>query len=271
MTAGQSLSQVELGIDLDDGFLQLGPIAGVGPRGGRYTANAELAPAGMEYRMELQLTLEEARLDLSRGRRDPSEWAPIDIQLDLAATGRSPHGLLSSTDGWLVLAVGAAPLDTRIIDNLGTGLFAQILDQMNPFRKEDPTADLECAVIVTTFTDGVARIDPLALRTNKATVIGNGRINFKNERLDLAWAIKPRKGVGLSASTLTNPYVKLGGTLSDPALELKPLDAVATTGAAVATGGLWILGRGLWDRVSAEKQVCDQAFRAAERRVAAQK
>ena len=111
------------------------------------------------------------------------------------------------------------------------------------------------------------RIAPLAIRLGKVTIVGEGKINLENEKVDLEWATKPRKGIGISASTLTNSYIKLGGTLSDPALQLQPLQAATTTGIAVATGGLSLLGRGLWDRVTAEKKVCAKALKQFEDRV----
>ncbi len=64
---------------------------------------------------------------------------------------------------------------------------------------------------------------------------------------------------------MTNNYVKLGGTLSKPVPEVKPLDAVTTTGVAVATAGLSLLARGMWDRVTSEKKVCKNALKEIER------
>ena len=73
------------------------------------------------------------------------------------------------------------------------------------------------------------------------------------------WAAKPRRGVGLSASALTNSYIKLGGTLSEPSLTIKPLQAVTATTAAVATAGLSILAKGFWDRFTSGKRSCRKA------------
>jgi hypothetical protein len=65
---------------------------------------------------------------------------------------------------------------------------------------------------------------------------------------------------------ITNPYIRLGGTLGDPTLEMKPLEAMTSTGIAVATGGLSILGKGLYDRITAEQKVCEKALKKAEKR-----
>jgi hypothetical protein len=80
---------------------------------------------------------------------------------------------------------------------------------------------------------------------------------------------KPRKGIGISASMITNPYIKLGGTLADPSLELKPLEAVTSTGVAVATMGLSLVAKGMFDRVTAEKKVCKHALEEIEEKASA--
>jgi hypothetical protein len=60
---------------------------------------------------------------------------------------------------------------------------------------------------------------------------------------------------------ITNPYIKLGGTLSNPSIELKPLEAVTSTGVAVATMGISLVAKGMFDRITAEKKVCKQALK----------
>ncbi len=77
-------------------------------------------------------------------------------------------------------------------------------------------------------------------------------------------AAKPRKGIGLSASAVTNPYLKLGGTLSKPSISVKPLGAAAATAAAWTTGGLSFLAKGFWDRATSGNKICRQAREKAE-------
>jgi hypothetical protein len=52
--------------------------------------------------------------------------------------------------------------------------------------------------------------------------------------------------------------MKLGGTLQNPKLQIDAASSVTTTGAAVATAGLSLLARGLWDRVTAESDMCKE-------------
>ena len=97
------------------------------------------------------------------------------------------------------------------------------------------------------------------------TVVGNGKLDLGTENIDLVWTIKPRSGVGISGGSIANPYIRLGGTLASPRLEVKPLSAVASTGAAVATLGLTILSRGIYNRITAEKKVCVEALAEARK------
>jgi len=101
-------------------------------------------------------------------------------------------------------------------------------------------------------------------------LVGTGKVDLETEELNVVWATKPRKGVGISASVITNSSIRLGGTLSDPRITIRPLEALAVTGAAVATGGLSLLAHGLFDRVTAEKKVCREAQEDYEKRRAEQ-
>jgi hypothetical protein len=119
--------------------------------------------------------------------------------------------------------------------------------------------------------DGVLLLEPMAVKTENLTILGHGAVDFSVESLDFEWITKPRKGLGISASAITNPYVKLGGTLAKPAIEVKPGQAITSTGLAVATGGLSLLGKGLLDRVTSEKKVCEKALDEAKRRLRGEK
>jgi len=62
----------------------------------------------------------------------------------------------------------------------------------------------------------------------------------------------------VSLGGVVNSFLKVGGTLANPSLGVDAAGSVTATGAAVATGGLSVLAKGLWDRVSAEADICSQ-------------
>jgi hypothetical protein len=72
----------------------------------------------------------------------------------------------------------------------------------------------------------------------------------------------PRQGVGVSADMFVTPFVKLSGTLSSPSVGLNEKRLLLTGGAAVLTGGMSLLYRGLVDRATAESGQCEQALEA---------
>jgi uncharacterized protein involved in outer membrane biogenesis len=260
-----ALHDFDIGIHLDTGGIVIDPLVASVESGGDLSGSLTLKPSGDSYRMRTGLRIDELRFNLTTEEGDPSTWTPINVELDLDANGRSPHELASTLSGDLLVTVGEGRLDNSLVDLIVADFLLKILEVLNPFRKEEPFTPLECGVFVAEFTDGVADLKPLVLRTDKMTMTGSGKIRFESEKLDLVWATKPRKGIGLSASAITNSYIKLGGTLANPSLEMKPLEAVATTGVAVATAGLSVLAKGLWDRITAEANVCAQALKKIEK------
>jgi hypothetical protein len=105
------------------------------------------------------------------------------------------------------------------------------------------------------------------LRTDRMTLTGYGGIDFETEEIDLTWTLKERKGIGVSAGEIANSYIALGGTLASPRIDLKPLQALTSTAAAVATAGATTLARGMWDRITADRKVCAHAMKEAKRRI----
>jgi uncharacterized protein involved in outer membrane biogenesis len=268
ITAGRPIENLEIGVRLRDGSLAVETLRVDGAYGGEISGTFSLEPSDDAYRVVADLTANDVRLGLLSSDQDPSDWAPLDIELQLDGVGRSAHEIAASANGRLAWINHGGRVKNSVFGLLTADVLVALLNILNPFQKEEPYTDYECLVLLVEIKDGVALLDPLASRSDKMTIVGRGRVNLENENLNLVWASKPRKGVGLSASAITNSYIKLGGTLSKPALEVKPLDAVATTGVAVATMGLSILAKGFWDRVTAEKKVCTQALKQIEKQSA---
>jgi hypothetical protein len=252
-------------VSLADGRLLVGPVAITTHVGATISGRILVEPVTPGYRLLVDLRTEDLLPDLISYGDDPSQWAPVDLELSFAGVGESPHAIAAGGDGRLTVIIGSGMIENSALNLLTADQLLKILRALNPFYKEEPYTKLECGVLHVEMNDGKAVAEEFALRTDKMTIVGEGKIDFETENLDLRWAAKPREGVGLSASTITNPYIKLGGTLSDPAVEIKALEAVTSTGAAVATFGLSILARGMYDRLSAERQVCTRALKRIEK------
>jgi hypothetical protein len=87
-------------------------------------------------------------------------------------------------------------------------------------------------------------------------IVGGGDIDFNTEQLNIEFNTKPRAGVGISASSIVSPFVKLKGTFASPSIALDKKGALLSGGAAVATGGLSLLVQSIAGRATAEGDQC---------------
>jgi len=259
---------VTVDVELEDGRLEIERATAAGHGQGRMTGSLLLEPLANRYRLDIDVSFHQIRLDPPDAVTQLLERPPIDIDIDLEATGGTPHDLASSANGMIRLVIGQGAIDSSVLDLVTADILLTLLKAFNPFAKEDPTTELECGVALLSFDGGVATLEPMAFQSDKMTMLGDGKIDFRTEKLKLEWITKPRKGIGISASMITNPYVRLGGTLSAPSVQLKEAEAVVSTGAAVATMGLSLVAKGMFDRITAEKKVCKKALEEIEVRTA---
>ncbi|MEA3291068.1 MAG: hypothetical protein U9Q71_01980, partial [Pseudomonadota bacterium] len=121
-------------------------------------------------------------------------------------------------------------------------------------------ANVECAVLNFPIKKGnINAKRTIAIKTDKLTLLGGGKINLRNESLNLVVSPKARKGFGISAGTLAK-MVGIAGTITEPRVDTHLrgyLETGAVIGAAIATSGLTLLAQGLWDRTTANSNVCN--------------
>ncbi|MEE4273072.1 MAG: AsmA-like C-terminal region-containing protein [Thermoanaerobaculales bacterium] len=254
---------ISLAGDLEDSRFEVTSFRGTGSRGGVLQGSGSLSPAADGYRIEGRVTLDNAMINLGARNADPSQYTQVDASLSLDLAGGSLYELMAGADGRFVLSATGGVVRKSLVDLASADVLVTLLKALNPFAKTEAT-ELGCAVLAASFDDGVMTLEPAAIQTNAVTILGDGTVDFATEKLKLDWVSKPRKGLGLSASAITNSYIRLGGTLADPDVQVKPLEAAATTGVAVATMGISLVARGLWDRVTAEKKVCRRALKRVE-------
>ena len=110
------------------------------------------------------------------------------------------------------------------------------------------------------FDDGLLTSAPSFFISNdKIRLAVNPSINLETEDLRVAVRTTPRRALSISAGELLNPYVQIIGTLAAPRLAVDEKGVLISGGAAIATGGLTLLARGLWDRLSLSGDPCGQS------------
>ena len=247
---------VELALDVDNGKLTVESFSWDGPRA-EGEAMASITNQGESSTFDVYL----------RSHRIPLIWMFLEniaedqetlYRLRISGNGASLDEWVGSLNGAIAFRGGGGRMNNRGMDLFLGDIVGEVFDKLVPTNESEPYTNLECHAGAALFKEGVMEVVPgLAIRTDKVDVVASGRLNLRNEKLDIAFNTRSRKGVGISVSKAITPYVKLGGNLANPQLAFDAKGAAVSGGAAVATGGLSILAEGMWDRwVATSRNPC---------------
>jgi len=256
------LTDLALDASLESGTLDIDRIS-FGARSGNLQGTARLDPADGAGSASLRLTARKFALGLHPSNRDLQITGDLDA--DLASTGTDLRSLAANANGVVLIDSRGGRFENSNLGNLFFGSFLQeLFTTLNPFSKTDPYTTLECVIIPVEIQNGIVSSVPNSLiRTNKIEIATQGQVNLANEKLDISVRTVPRKGIVMSAAELVNPYFKIAGTMEKPVMTVDEQGVLITGGAAVATGGISIIAKAVWDRISRVPDPCtDTAARA---------
>ncbi len=246
-------NSVAVDMSLKDGTLEVARAEG--QQGGqKINFSFLLEPVPSAYRIKARAHGE--KLQVKSLQWTGPDAPRVNADLDFDGTGTSIRDLAMKGRGYLFVDILPGVITTKLSELFTRDILKTLAGALNPFKEESESVKVECAVIATNLKDGVAKLDGFAARTNTTTMVGDGKVETKSEKLEFEWVAKPRSGIGLSASSLSEPYIKLGGTLLEPKMKIEPVSATVSTGAAVMTMGLSLVAKGVWNRISAEDDVC---------------
>jgi len=225
-------------------------------RSGELAARGTLDPAAGRGSASLELVARDFALGMSDTNLDMAMTG--DIDMNLTGNGNDLRALFASAQGMVFVNTrGGRASSNRILHMLYGDLLNEVIATINPFSRTDPYTEFECIVLPTQFDNGVVRAEPHALiGTSRMRIATESEINLGSERLEMSVRTTSRGGLGISAGELLNPFVRIKGTLARPRLAVDEQGVLITGGAAVATGGLSILAKGLWDRMKRSDDPC---------------
>lgn len=234
-----------------------------GPTGDKIYGNFSIGRDADLTRVKVDIRGEQLRLGLAAAPgQSPETYPPTAIEAKFTGAGSTYRQLAASLNGRIKLVQGEGQINNSGVEFLFSDVFYQLFQSVNPFARTEPITRLNCGVYITNLADGIAEVQAIVIQTDKLTIVSTGTIDLNTERINVGFQTRPRTGVGISASMITNPLIRLGGTLARPAVELDPGRASVATGAAVATGGLSLLFKGVWDRYFTTRDPCGEALRA---------
>ena len=256
LLADDTLSDVSLQVSLQDGSLAVEPFRFQSGDGG-LEGSFRLAPDAGSHSLAVSAQAQNLRLGaLAVEGQDRSTIPPLNLEFSLSGTGRSMQEIMAGANGALSGSQQGGQINLQAAGILFSDLVTSILRTLNPLAETATTTNLECGVYEVQIVDGLATVKELAIQSERLTIVSSGSISLESEEIDLTLRTKTREGFGVSLGGVVNSFLKVGGTLAAPSIGVDAAGSVTTTGAAVATGGLSVLARGLWDRVSAEADLC---------------
>lgn len=265
-------------VALKNGNLTVKPLAAV-IGGGVLNGHFNLQSIGKDARMETAITIDhlDAAVMLQQLAVTNALQGRIDADINAASRGSSVADWMARLNGKVVLLMANGRINNKYAGLLGSDFGTNVFRLINPNHKAEPYTKIECFVGGFNIRNGIAETTALAVNTNTMSVIGDGKIDLRTERLDLKLNPIPKQGLGtnltgklnVSLGQLARPF-KLAGTLAHPSLALD----LTQTGIAIgkALGGLLTVGPagigGALTGQSAEvKNLCPLAVEAARQGV----
>lgn len=246
---------------LRDGVLEI-PVARLDAKSGTIAARVRVAPDAVGGHISLDIVARNFAAGLSDLNQDLAMTGDLDASL--SASGDNLRALAASANGAVFVRMhGGRMGKNRFLQAIYGNTLDEILGVLNPFRKGSAYTNLECIILPLEFANGVVTSTPSSLvSTDKIRLVTSSVVKLSNESLDIGVRSTPKRGIVISAGEIVNPYIHILGTLAAPRLAVDEKGVLLSGGAAVATGGLSILARATWDRLSRSKDPCAQATAA---------
>jgi uncharacterized protein involved in outer membrane biogenesis len=164
-----------------------------------------------------------------------------EVRADLNGRGATPRAIAASLDGSIGVAVADGEIDTQLLRNLTSWLFART--ELAKFAPKAGLGKLNCFAVRLDTTNGIGTFRALLLDTNTLAMNGSGQLNLRTETIDMK--LRPAAGVG--GTNITVP-LRVSGTFAAPSVQPDATAALmdnAGTAAKMAlgasTGGIGLI------------------------------
>ena len=263
-----ALDELRLAARLKGGTLTLDSLEMQAPPDGRLSLSGRLESRAGRATVQLAATGERvrlARLDDTPAVRDARPLG--EFAMAFTGEGATWRELAQSLDGGFQLRTGAGFVPARSLDVLFGGLWRDLVTTVVPGIATREVTSVRCIAVFATTTAGVLRTAPaIVMQTDRVNIVTHGSVDLRTEQLGFHLRTGPRRGrVGVTVAEIVNPYIRITGTLANPGLGVDQRGVLFSGGAAVATAGMSILARGVWDRMFRARDPCAVAAAEAAR------
>ncbi|MFS2109091.1 AsmA family protein [Sphingomonas sp. Sphisp140] len=226
------VSNIELGLDLDNMLLKLSPLNFSMARGtvsSDITINARRQPVFTDYDIRLSPT-PMGTLLAGFGVEQSGTSGTVKARVKMTGSGDSVRESLARSNGRIAVILPRGSMWTRNIQlsEIDIGTFLQKMFE----KKLKEPVQINCGLIGFTVRNGIAAADPILIDTQKNVVLGRGGFSFRNESIDLAIRADSKK---FSLFSGQSP-VGLNGYFARPGLDVISPELVARAGVGLGLG-----------------------------------
>lgn len=239
---------------------------------GSVSMNSSLIPSsGKNYKLKFDLKTKgiNSGLVVSALQKEKGliKNGATDIKINLKATGKSSKEIAESANGQIFIEVGKATLPNNLIKTFGGDTLTNIASLLNPNSDEsmlnNNNTALTCAVANLKISNGIATADKgIAFETDVMNLVADGTIDLKKEIIDFNLTPQPQQGLKISVASIVGKLLKVKGPIAAPSVSISKTGVAKSAmsiGAAMATGGMSLLGEKLLNTATEDKSPCKTA------------
>lgn len=176
--------------------------------------------------------------------------------VSLSSGGNSQAELAAGVNGLAYIEAGTGPFDyvntTLLTADLASSVFRTLIPGI---ENQEPT--LECAITVGLFKNGIGSTPyGYAARTNQANLLGRMELDLVNERMQMSFDSRSRRGVGIAVGNVFSNTIQVRGPLTDPQVVPNTTGILWRGWAAFMTAGLSVVGESVLKRALASENPC---------------
>lgn len=226
------ISNIVLGLDLNDRLLKLSPLNFAMARGNvssDIAINARRNPVFTDYDIRLAPTPMGILL-AGWGVEEAGTSGTLKARIKMTGTGNSVRDSLASSNGRIAVIMPKGTFWTRNVQlsELDLGTFIQ---KMFEDKLKEPI-QINCGLIGFSVRNGVAAADPILIDTAKNVMVGRGGFSFRNESLDLTFRADSKKFSLFSAQS----PVGINGWFAKPGIDVISPELITRGAAGLGLG-----------------------------------
>jgi len=220
--AGPVLKNLEARAAIKDGRLALKPVTAEAGDG-QLKAELDLEAQGGVGVLAAIMSLRDAKLDVitREALGDDTLTGALDVDAKIDGRGLSIAAIMGGLNGHVTAISGKGRLRNEFFNFLS----ADVLTAVNPLAPAQQPQQVLCSVGRFDIRDGKAVSRVTLLDTTRATVVGEGGIDLKSEKIDMLFTPSTKDTSLLSVAALVP--VRLTGSLADPVVLPDPVQAAA--------------------------------------------